>query len=270
MVEAPVRDASVAAGDRTGATGGERLSLDIRLKRFPACGGAPARTVFEDFRLSLPGRRFYAVVGPSGCGKTTLLNMVAGLDRAFEGSIGLPAAPGSVPVLGYVFQAPRLLPWRTVAENLALVLHGRPDQDERVAGWLHEVGLDGQGSVYPSHLSGGMGRRVALARAFAVEPDLLLMDEPFVSLDEPTARNLRSLLVRILRAHPTTVLFVTHDLREAIMLADRLLFLSQPPARLLLDFPVELTAEERTDERRVDALWSALRRDFAATLEGVA
>ncbi|HYG90662.1 MAG TPA: ATP-binding cassette domain-containing protein [Azospirillum sp.] len=257
----------MATADRPGGAERDRLSLDIRLKRFPARDGAPAQTVFEDFRLTLPGGRFHAIVGPSGCGKTTLLNIVAGLDRAFQGTVGLPG--GRTPVLGYVFQNPRLLPWRTVAENLALVLHGEPDRAERVERWLREVGLEGYGSVYPSRLSVGMSRRVALARAFAVEPDLLLMDEPFVSLDEPTARHLRSLLMRILRAHPTTVLFVTHDLREAIALADRILFLSRPPARLLLDLPVELSAEERADERRVDALWSALRRDHAATLEGV-
>ena len=267
-------DDSLQIGNATTASrwdgsGDGHLLLEIRVKRFPARGGAPALTVFEDFRLNLPEGRFYAIVGPSGCGKTTLLNIAAGLDRAFRGTVSLPAVRGREPMLGYVFQNPRLLPWRTVAENLALVLHDAPDQGERVARWLREVGLEGLGSVYPSRLSVGMSRRAALARAFAVEPDLLLMDEPFVSLDEPTARQMRGLLRRILGAHPTTVLFVTHDLREAIALADRILFLSRPPARLLLDLPVELEADDRTDEGRVGALWSRLRRDHAATLEGV-
>ncbi|AWK89346.1 ABC transporter (plasmid) [Azospirillum thermophilum] len=269
-MDLPLDELDRTRAGRCPAAGAEVLSLDIRSKRYPARDrdGAAGHAVFENFRLTLPAGGVHAIVGPSGCGKTTLLNIVAGLDRAYQGSVRLPGAAGREPVLGYVFQTPRLLPWRTVAENLSLVLHGVPDREERVARWLREVGLDGQGGVYPSRLSGGMSRRVALARAFAVEPDLLLMDEPFVSLDEPTARHLRQLLTRILQAHPTTVLFVTHDLREAITLADRILFLSRPPTRLLLDLPIPLTAAERADEARVEALWSALRRDHAATLEG--
>ncbi len=268
-IDDSLRIGNATTAGRWDGIGDGHLSLDIRLKRFPGRGGTPALTVFEGFWLRLPEGGFYAILGPSGCGKTTLLNIVAGLDRAFQGTVSLPAVRGREPMLGYVFQNPRLLPWRTVAENLALVLHDAPDRGERVARWLREVGLEGQGTVYPSRLSVGMSRRAALARAFAVEPDLLLMDEPFVSLDEPTARQLRGLLRRILRAHPTTVLFVTHDLREAIALADRILFLSRPPARLLLDLPVDLNADDRADEGRVDALWSRLRRDHAATLEGV-
>ncbi|CAO3429141.1 ABC transporter ATP-binding protein [Azospirillum doebereinerae] len=271
MIECPTDTRRAATVVRPTGTGSGPLSLDIRSKRFPAQGKAPARTVLEDVRLTLPAGRFHAILGPSGCGKTTLLNIVAGLDRDFQGRVLLPRGDGGgEPVLGYVFQNPRLLPWRTVAENLALVLHGRPDRDERVARWLREVGLEGQGDVHPPRLSVGMSRRAALARAFAVEPSLLLMDEPFASLDEPTARHLRHLLTRVLRAHPTTVLFVTHDLREAIALADRILFLSRPPTRLLLDLPVALSDEDRADEDRIDAFRSALRREHAATLEGMA
>ncbi|NYZ14481.1 ATP-binding cassette domain-containing protein [Azospirillum sp. RWY-5-1] len=251
---------------------GEHLIIDVRSKRFPARGGTPARTVLKDLRLELTPGRFHAIIGPSGCGKTTLLNLVAGLDRDFGGGVTLPG--GRRAVLGYVFQNPRLLPWRTVAENIELVLHDKADARERAARWLREVGMEEHGAAYPQRLSVGMSRRVALARAFAVEPDLLLMDEPFVSLDEPTARNLRDLLVRIRRTHaatvlPATVLFVTHDLREAVTLADRVLFLSRPPARVLLDLPIDLTPEERLDERRVDALRADLRHDHATTLEGV-
>nr|WP_274389727.1 ATP-binding cassette domain-containing protein [Azospirillum doebereinerae] len=271
MIECLSETKGAAPLGRPAGTGSGPLSVDIRSKRFPGQGKAAAHRVFEDFRLTLPAGRFHAILGPSGCGKTTLLNIVAGLDRDFQGRVLLPRTEGGPePVLGYVFQNPLLLPWRTVAENLALVLHGRPDRDERVARWLREVGLDGQGAVYPPRLSVGMSRRAALVRAFAVEPGLLLMDEAFASLDDATARPLRRLLTRILRAHPTTVLFVTHDLREAIALADRLLFLSRPPTRLLLDLPVGLSDEDRADEDRIEAYRSALRREHAAALEGLA
>lgn len=238
------------------------LSVEIRRKSYPGT------VLFDGFRLTLPAGGFTALVGPSGCGKSTLLNMIAGLDRDFDGAVRLPAGRGGDPVLGYVFQNPRLLPWYTVAENLGLVLHHRPGWPALAAAWLRDVGLEGQGDVYPARLSGGMARRAALARAFAVEPDLLLMDEPFVSLDAPTARRLRALLAGILRAHPTTVLFVTHDVREAVALADRILFLSPSPVRVLLDLPVDLSAGERADEEVVDRLCRDLRRTHGALLEG--
>lgn len=240
------------------------LSVEIRRKRYPGAGA----DLFDGFRLTLPAGGFTAVVGPSGCGKSTLLNMIAGLDRDFDGSVVLPTGRGGGPVLGYVFQNPRLLPWCTVAENLGLVLHRRPGWEVPAAAWLRDVGLEGQGGVYPARLSGGMARRAALARAFAVEPDLLLMDEPFVSLDAPTARRLRALLAGILQAHPTTVLFVTHDLREAVALADRILFLSAAPVRVLLDLPVTLPAAERADEEAVERLCRALHRTHGAALDG--
>lgn len=238
------------------------LSVEIRRKSYPGM------VLFDGFRLTLPAGGFTALVGPSGCGKSTLLNMVAGLDRDFDGAVRLPAGRGGDPVLGYVFQNPRLLPWYTVAENLALVLRHRPGWPALAAAWLRDVGLEGQGGAYPARLSGGMARRAALARAFAVEPDLLLMDEPFVSLDAITARRLRALLAGILRAHPTTVLFVTHDVREAVALADRILFLSPSPVRVLLDLPVGLSAEERADEDAVERLCRDLRRTHGALLEG--
>lgn len=239
------------------------VSVEIRRKRYPGV------TLFEDFRLTLPAGGFTALVGPSGCGKSTLLNMIAGLDTDFDGAVRLPSVRGGDPVLGYVFQTPRLLPWYTVAENLGLVLHRRPGWEALAAAWLRDVGLEGQGGIYPARLSGGMARRAALARAFAVEPDLLLMDEPFVSLDAPTARRLRGLLAGILQAHPTTVLFVTHDLREAMALADRILFLSAAPVGVLLDLPVTLGAVERADDDAVEAACRALRHAHAGVLDGV-
>ncbi len=221
------------------------LEITVREKRFPAVGEAPALTVFRDLRLA--GRRgeLICLFGPSGCGKTTLLNIVAGIDRAFEGVVRLPGSGAATGArIGYVFQTPRLLPWRTVEQNVRLVA---PEgaAAARIEHLLAETGLAEFRHVYPPRLSVGMRRRAALARAFAAEPDMLLRDEPFVSLDGPTARRLRRLLLDIWARAPTTVLFVTHDLTEAIELADRIIFLSDLPARVVADVPVNIPRDER-------------------------
>ena len=227
------------------------LEVSIAAKRFSAAGGAPPRLVYEDFRLSVAPGAFVCVLGPSGCGKTTLLNMIAGLDRGYEGEIALTGR--AEPRIGYAFQTPRLLPWRTVLENVLLPLPAGPRPRERARALLAEMGLEAAAKVFPSRLSLGMQRRAALARAFAVEPDLLLLDEPFVSLDEATADHLRDLLTGLLAAHPATVLFVTHDSREAVRLADRIVALAGAPARIVRDMTVSLTADERRSQTAVDA-----------------
>lgn len=216
------------------------MAVALREKRY---GGTRPHVALGALRLHLGAGEFVALVGPSGCGKTTLLNAIAGLDTDYDGEIRSTAAR-----LGMVFQTPRLLPWRTVAQNVALALApATPGLAERVGAAVAAVGLDGFRDAYPGQLSLGMQRRVAIARAFVIEPDLLLMDEPFVSLDEPTARHLRALLQALLRAHPATVLFVTHDLREAIALADRLVLLSPPPARVVAEVAVPLAPAARDD-----------------------
>ncbi len=237
-----------AAGAAEPAAPAEPLSIRIRRKTFPAVGGAPARAVIQDLALTVPAQGFLALFGPSGCGKTTLLNLIAGIDPDFEGEIGLPP-PARI---GYMFQEPRLLPWQTVEDNLRLVLGDAPDGAQRIDAWLGEMGLADVRAVYPTRLSLGMARRVALARAFIVQPTLLLMDEPFVSLDEPTAERLRRLLLETLRAHPATVMFVTHNLREAIMLADRIALLSPAPTRVIEVVEVPLDARERLDPAAIE------------------
>lgn len=200
-------------------------------------------SVIENLRLSVSSGEFVCLVGASGCGKTTLLNLVAGLDRDYIGTIHC----GSTPRLGYVFQNPRLLPWRTVRENIELALP--PGHDPAYVDHIFGiVGLKDAQSLYPERLSVGMSRRAALVRAFAVNPDLLLMDEPLVSLDPPTARRIRELIIQLWRERPHTVLFVTHDLAEAVELGDRLVFLSASPARVLADIPIETPREERDGE----------------------
>ncbi|HMU49518.1 MAG TPA: ABC transporter ATP-binding protein [Geminicoccaceae bacterium] len=222
------------------------LRVVIGGKRFPAVGEAPERYVLGRLDLGLAAGEVLAITGPSGCGKTTLLNLVARLDRDFEGNIERPAGR-----LAYVFQEPRLLPWRTVAQNLALVLPDAADTPRRIAGALDEVGLGDAASTFASRLSLGMARRVALARAFVVHPDLLLLDEPFASLDAPTAWRLRLLLLDLLAAHRASVLFVTHDIEEAVMLAHRLVMLSGTPAVVTADIPIEIDAAARRDPARV-------------------
>jgi NitT/TauT family transport system ATP-binding protein len=221
----------------------ERLRIRVRRKRFAAVGDAPQKLVIENLRLEVPPNGFMALFGPSGCGKSTLLNLVAGLDPDFMGEILLPE-PARI---GYVFQEPRLLPWLTVEDNLRLVLADDPQSDVKIDAWLAEMGLADVRAVFPTRLSLGMARRVALARAFIIQPTLLLMDEPFVSLDEPTADRLRRLLLDALRVHPATVLFVTHNLREAITLADRIALLAPAPTRVLREIEVPLALERRFD-----------------------
>ena len=215
------------------------LEIGIRRKHY-----AGARPVIQDLQLRVAAGQFVCLVGPSGCGKTTLLNLVAGLDRNYEGEIrhGLP--DGRTPRLGYVFQNPRLLPWRTVRENVELALP--PGADPSYVDHLFEVvGLTDAQHRYPERLSVGMSRRAALVRAFAVNPDLLLMDEPLVSLDPPTARRIRELIIRLWQERPHTVLFVTHDLAEAVELADRVVFLSTSPAQVLADIRIDQPRAQR-------------------------
>ena len=226
------------------------LSIDGLSKVYPGRGQTAAHEAIGGLSLDVGPAEFVCLLGPSGCGKTTLLNIIAGLDTDYAGTMSL--APGVAEALAYVFQTPRLLPWRTVTENIELVLP--PGQGNgKVRQVINDVGLEKFADAYPSQLSLGMQRRAALARAFVLEPRLLLMDEPFVSLDEPATRRLRALLMDLWRARPTTVLFVTHDNREAIMLATRIFILSAAPCRFLRQIEVTLNDEERADPAAVEA-----------------
>jgi NitT/TauT family transport system ATP-binding protein len=226
------------------------LQATITDKRFPAVGNAPPKHVIKDFALDVPEHGFVALFGPSGCGKTTILNILSGVDRDFDGEV----TRQSEDRIAYVFQEPRLLPWLTVEDNLKLVLDDAIDADPLIDRWLDEMGLLDVRHVFANRLSLGMARRVALARAFIIQPQLLLMDEPFVSLDEPTAMRLQYLLLDTLNAHPAAVLFVTHSLREAITLADRIVFLTKSPTRVERAVDVPLSPAERRNEQAVEAV----------------
>jgi NitT/TauT family transport system ATP-binding protein len=226
------------------------LQVRVGEKVFPAVGDRPENPVLKKVEFQVEPGSFVVITGPSGGGKSTLLNIVAGLDTDFDGAVDFDSENQK---LAFVFQSPRLLPWRTVYENIALAL---PKDDPRLANipeMLKRVGLSEAANAYPEMISLGMQRRVALARAFVLEPDLLLMDEPFVSLDDPTAHALRELLVELWSRKPTTVLFVTHDRPEAVMLGTRILRLSPAPATIAQDVPVRLSVADRTDREKVRA-----------------
>jgi ABC-type nitrate/sulfonate/bicarbonate transport system ATPase subunit len=212
-------------------TAGDAAPLELRIdaKIYLSADGTPVE-VINGLELRLEAGSFGALIGPSGCGKTTILKIAAGLDPDFRGQL---RAPGSGR-LGIVFQEPRLLPWRTVEQNIRLALPAQ-EAGADLTDLVAILGLGSHLARYPGELSLGLARRAAIARAFAARPDFLLLDEPFVSLDEAVADRLRGELMALTSRSMVTTLFVTHDLVEAIQLADRLFFLSDRPARIILE-----------------------------------
>src|SRR6516225_3404364 len=219
----------------------DQLEVHIKRKSYRKATGGDLQ-VLGDVSITIASGQVAALIGPSGCGKTTLLRIIVGLDADYEGTVELPARGR----FGVVFQEPRLLPWRTVEENVRLAA---PLASDAVLDSLFgTLGLTGHRSHYPGELSVGLARRVALARAFAVEPELLVLDEPFVSLDDALAAKLRAELIELVSRRPVTTLIVTHNMEEAIGLADRVLLLSASPARLLRDVPIERPRSARPAE----------------------
>jgi sulfonate transport system ATP-binding protein len=207
---------------------GDRARLEARVakKSFRTASGHSA-PVIADLSFALEEGETGALIGPSGCGKSTLMRILAGLDRNFDGSVHVPAH-GRV---GMVFQEPRLLPWRSVEDNVRLAA---PDASEtEVAALFAALGLSGHRTHFPGELSIGLARRAALARAFAVRPTLLLLDEPFVSLDAPLARQLQGDLAKLVESSGMITVLVTHDVDEAVALADRIFVLSPRPAHVV-------------------------------------
>ncbi|WP_433566629.1 ABC transporter ATP-binding protein [Nocardia sp. CA-151230] len=226
----------------------------------------------DGLSLTIPRGQFCCVVGPSGCGKSTLLNMVAGLLEPTRGQVrydGKPVAGANTRV-GYVTQKDNLLPWRTVRANVRLPLElrgvGKAETDRRTDEVLDVVGLSGFGDAYPRQLSGGMRKRVTLARTLVYEPEVILADEPFGALDSQLRTVLQGELLGLRARTEATVLFITHDLGEAIALGDRVLVMSARPSRVLLDEPVTLPRPRDVRTARFDpeyarlheALWAAL------------
>jgi NitT/TauT family transport system ATP-binding protein len=197
------------------------------------------QSILSDISLILPEGSFTVITGPSGCGKTTLLRIIAGLDKRFDGFTG------NLPLnIGFAFQEPRLIPWRTLSQNLKLVCP-HPGRVERL---LSDMGLSQAAGLYPGEVSLGMARRAALARAFAIEADLLLLDEPMTSLDQANAENLRQQLLSLWQQHRPRVLMVTHDLREALQLADRIIVLDGNPSHIRMELEYRLPQQQRNAE----------------------
>ncbi|HVY07675.1 MAG TPA: ABC transporter ATP-binding protein [Burkholderiales bacterium] len=241
---------------------------------FPARGGNAAYTAVEDVDLEIRDGEFVSVVGPTGCGKSTLLNVAAGLLQPARGSVSVFGEPlrGINKQAGYLFQNEALMPWRTALQNAAAGLEFRrvPAQEarERAGAWLKRVGLAAHGHKYPHELSGGMRKRVALAQTLILDPKILLMDEPFSALDVQTRSLMENELLNLWAQDRKSVVFVTHDLEEAIALSDRVVVMSAGPgSRLIADYAIDLprprdVAEIRLTPRFLELhrmIWDALR-----------
>ncbi|MGI8852281.1 MAG: ABC transporter ATP-binding protein [Methyloceanibacter sp.] len=242
---------------------GVTSQFEIRIDEKTYVGADGSRlTAIRDFVLDVAQESMTVLMGPSGCGKTTLLRIVAGLDDRFVGKVNVPEGAR----IGVMFQEPRLLPWRTVRQNIELV--AAPDFSAEDLEWLAQaVGIADMLPRYPQELSLGLARRVALARAFATKPDLLLLDEPFVSLDERTADRLRRLLLEVWSARPTTAILVTHNAREAILLADQLVLLAPRPTHVVTVETIAVPQAER-DPQAIEAIHVDLLERYPANFSG--
>jgi NitT/TauT family transport system ATP-binding protein len=237
-----------------GAT--SQFEIRIEDKTYRGADGTPVPAI-RDLVLEVRPQSMTVLMGPSGCGKTTLLRILAGLDSDFTGTVRVPDNAR----IGVMFQEPRLLPWRTVRQNIQLVAEDLSNADlEKLAA---SVEISDKLPRYPQELSLGLARRVALARAFAPRPDLLLLDEPFVSLDERTADRLRRLLLEVWSARPTTAILVTHNAREAILLADELVLLAPRPTHVVAVVPISVPQAKR-DPAVVEEIYADLLKRHPA------
>jgi NitT/TauT family transport system ATP-binding protein len=253
---------------KTAAAG--RLTISDVCKTF----GSSDRPVLDNLRLELEGGEFVSLIGPSGCGKTTLLRIVAGLLRPSSGTVELDGAPSMGPSRdkAVVFQHFNLFPWRNTLANAAYGLElqkvPKREREERVRRFLAMVGLEGFEQHYPSQISGGMKQRVGIARALAVEPKLLLMDEPFGALDALTREYLQRELERITRSQSLTTLFVTHSLDEALFLSDRVVVMGARPGRILEIFDIPFARPRAETDFRSDPAYARIRNRIWELLEG--
>lgn len=230
-----------------------RLEVEITGKAFRSAAGE-THEVLAPVKFALQSGEVGVLIGPSGCGKSTMLRIVLGLDHDFDGQVARPPKAR----IGMVFQEPRLLPWRSVEQNVRLAA---PDvADAKLSELFKILELEAHRSHFPGELSLGLARRVALARAFAIEPDLLVLDEPLASLDDALAGRLRDEIATLVASRPVMTLLVTHSLDDAIRLGDRLFFLSPRPARIVQEVPISIPRAERTeaDLARIRAELAAL------------
>lgn len=220
---------------------GSGIKIRLREKRF----STSSEPLFVDFSLDIAPHSVTSLVGPSGVGKSSLLRMIAGTDTNFDGEVTVGGiAASEAPPPGFVFQDARLLPWLSALDNIRAVAPHAPDAN--VLELLDRVGLHGTANAYPHELSGGMQRRVALARAFSVNAQLLLLDEPFVSLDRLLVGELQTLFIELIEAERPTVVLVTHLAEDAARLADRAVTIEGRPARIVADMPLDIPRTSRS------------------------
>lgn len=246
------------------------LEIDNLRKEFRRPGQPPLK-VIDGLNVSVEEGALLSILGPSGCGKSTMLNIINGLDDATSGRIVLNGKEVSTKArsdvkVSVVFQQPRLLNWRNVRDNVRIPLLergvGKREADERVEKYLDLVGLGEFGAYYPLQLSGGMQQRVSLARGLAIEPDLLLADEPFSALDEITARKLRQEFVRVWATTGRTILFVTHNIREAVFLSSRMLVITARPSTTFLDMEIDVPQPRKPEDDALFELEKSITADF--------
>jgi NitT/TauT family transport system ATP-binding protein len=245
------------------------LFVDIIEKSYEDKNKNTSNNAIKNMKFTIPQGEFCCLVGPSGCGKTTLLNLLSGLDKNVDGIIKYK--DGTIPnewPIGYMFQEPRLMPWLTVKQNVSIVTKQTPKEINLSEKLIDEMGLNKYMNAFPSQLSGGMQRRVALARAFVNKPKILLLDEPFISLDLTVANLLRKMLIKLWEDQKTTIIFVTHDLREAIYLSDRILFLSKGPSKVIHDFKINIKRPREIDNKEIEIIRTRLIKNHPEILSG--
>jgi NitT/TauT family transport system ATP-binding protein len=268
-----------ARSEQCGAVAAPILVVEEVTKRFETPDGV--LTAVDRLSLDVAPGEFLAVIGPSGCGKSTLFNMIGGLTDGYEGRVAVAGETVSGPhrSIGMVFQEESTFPWRTVIDNVSFPLEiagvARRERLERARHFISLVGLDGFERRYPAELSGGMRQRVSLARSLASEPKILLMDEPFASLDEQTRLLLGDKILQIQQTLQQTTLLITHNITEAVQLADRVLVMTYRPGRVkrivAIDLPRPRTSEIVGSEafgRYVAQIWSDLREEASRGMRG--
>lgn len=237
-----------------------------------------AVTALSSIDLTIYEGEFVSIVGPSGCGKSTFLRIAAGLVRPSTGVVTIYPRPGSRCPVAFVAQDYGVFPWKTVRANVALGLRlagaSRRETMERTNHWLRQLGLSDFADAFPAQLSGGMRQRVAIGRALASEPDILLMDEPFAALDAQRRLLLQEELLRLWESDRRTVIFVTHSLDEAVLLSDRVVVMSARPGRVLADIPIDLPRPRPPSARTSpeaaaynESIWSLLRHEVEVSEE---
>jgi NitT/TauT family transport system ATP-binding protein len=219
-------------------------------------------TAFEDISLSIGEGEFWCFVGPSGCGKTTLLRVLAGLEEPSSGILEIVHSNVNKPLNSMIFQEHALFPWMTVKDNIAYGLKNRnvpqKKRDEIVKEFIDKTGLRGFGNAFPHQLSGGMKQRVSIARAFANDPEILFMDEPFASLDEQNRIILQQELIQIWESNRKTVVFITHSIDEAIFLSDKIMLMTSHPGKIKSIYPVDITRPRNMTEIRKSPYFNEL------------